>query len=161
MLIQPVLTPLRKYRVWPYKTKINIYWPYYYHSHRNMNLMHKKKHLKPTNVLYCKKTPDFPLKHTRISIHFLSKNFMLVNAMKIQTYGNQFLLAFRVALPAHVLADNIWWFLNHCFQYGAGCPVVGSFVRLPTFMDTTLFIAIAPACVNGLIWKIAVQTSVG
>ena len=36
---------------------------------------------------------------------FLSKKFVLVNAMKIQTYGNQFLLAFRVALPA--LADNI------------------------------------------------------
>ena len=48
---------------------------------------------------------DLLLKHTRISIHFLSKNFVLVNALKIQTYGNQFLLAFRVVLP--VLADNL------------------------------------------------------
>ena len=55
-LIEPAMTPLREYRAWPHETKINIYWAYYYHNHRNMNLMRKKKHLKPTNVLYCKKS---------------------------------------------------------------------------------------------------------
>ena len=120
-------------------------------------LTQKRNHLKPTKStqLCCKKY--FKITHAQLIIALcnrpcLSKSFVLVNAVKIQTYGNQFLLVFRLVLP--VLADNIWWFLNHCFQYGAGCPVVDGFVRLPRFMNAPLFVAIPPACFNILIWKL-------
>ena len=73
---------------------------------------------------------------------------MLVNAMKIQTYGNEFLLGLRVVLP--VLVGNILRFFNHCFYYEEDCPIVNGFVHLPIFMDTHLFVAIALSCFN--IW---------
>ena len=104
-LMQPALTPLREYRAWPHKTKIIIYTGHIIITATKYELNARKEYLKPINVLYCKKTVDLLLKRTCISVHFSSKNFVLVNAMKILTYGNQFLLAFRVALPA--LADNI------------------------------------------------------
>ena len=69
------------------------------------------------------------------------------------SYGSQFLLTFRVALP--VLADNIRWFLNHGFQYRTGCPVVGIVSSIYWGLQTPLFfVAIAPACFNGLIWNL-------
>ena len=47
---------------------------------------------------------------------FLSKKFVLVNAMKIQTYGNEFSSKFRVVLP--VLVGNIDDFLVTAFITG-------------------------------------------
>ena len=56
---------------------------------------------------------------------------LLVNAMKFQTYTYDFhiqtLLLSRVALP--MLADSIWHFRSHWFQYGESCSTVDSYDR--------------------------------
>ena len=52
---------------------------------------------------------------------------MLVITVKIQTYGNDFLLGLRVVLL--VLAGLICQFLDQYYHYVEGCPIVDSFIR--------------------------------
>ena len=87
------------------------------------------------------------------AVHFWVKNFMLVYKCSEDSSIWQWIFdGLKVVLP--VLVDNIWRFLSHYFYYGEGCPMVDGFVCLTRFIDTRLFVAIAPACFNVLIWKL-------
>ena len=103
-IIAGCISAPRENRIWPSETKTKTYWSYYHHSLRNINIHAKgaSKTNKSIIASYCKKLKNYfkTCMHNWKLCPFLSKKFMLVNAVNIQIHTWQWiLLMLRIILP--------------------------------------------------------------